>query len=136
MRVAREPLHEKLACDSMAPHRARAFLRQLEPELGIQQMLDLKVVVSELAAMAIRFGSGKALVLEVRMDRDGNAAGEFGADTGWESVIAGARSDPGAGKLALRLLDRLCPDWGLDDGGGIHFRVERRRGAGLGTARD
>jgi hypothetical protein len=50
-------------------------------------------------------------------------------------VIAAARSDPGAGKLALRLLDRLCPDWGLD-GGGIRFRVERRRGAGLGTARD
>jgi hypothetical protein len=136
MRVARELLHEKLACDSMAPHRARAFLRQLEPELGIQQMLDLKVVVSELAAMAIRFGSGKALVLEVRMDRDGNVAGEFGADTGWESVIAAARSDPGAGKLALRLLDRLCPDWGLDGGGGIQFWVERRRGAGLGTARD
>jgi hypothetical protein len=134
--VARELLHEKLACDSMAPHKARAFLRQLEPELGIQQMLDLKVVVSELAAMAIRFGSGKALVLEVTMDRDGNVAGEFGADTGWESVIDAARSDQGPGKLALRLLDRLCPDWGLDGGGGIRFRVERRRGAGLGTARD
>jgi len=136
MRVAREPLHQKLACDSMAPHKARASLRRLEPALGIQQMLDLKVVVSELAAMACRFGAEGALVLEVGVDRDGNVAGQFGAITGWDSVIAAARSDPGAGRLALRLLDRLSPDWGLDDEGAIRFRVERRRGAGLGAARD
>ena len=134
MRLARERLHEKLACDAMAPHKARAIVRQLEQEVGIQQMLDLKVVVSELAAMAFRFGRGETLELELAVSRDGDVDGVFGPITSWPVVLAAAQEDPGAGKLALRLLDRLTPGWGVDDGGAIRIRVERARGAGLGEA--
>ena len=132
--MATEQLREKLACDAMAPHKARALVRQLEQEVGIQQMLDLKVVVSELAAMAFRFGEGGAMELDVAVKGNGDVDGTFGAITSWSLVLAAAREDAGAGKLALRLLDRLTPGWGVDDDGAIRFRVERARGAGLGRA--
>jgi hypothetical protein len=134
VRVADQHLREKLACDAMAPHKARAFVRQLEQDVGIQQMLDLKVIVSELAAMAFRFGRGEAMELEVGVTGNGDVHGRFGPITSWPVVLAAAGEDPGAGKLALRLLDRLSPGWGVDDDGAIRFRVERARGAGLGSA--
>jgi anti-sigma regulatory factor (Ser/Thr protein kinase) len=97
-----------------APARARQGIAQLAPHLPTRSYEELRTVVTELVGNAVRHGPGRTI--HVRAGLDGR--GVFGEveDQG-EGDVAVRSADPDeTGGFGLRIVGRLCDDWGVYEG--------------------
>src|SRR5262245_41532196 len=107
-----------LVPSTAAPSQARTLARGLARDLRPEMLADLRVVVSELVANAVKYGPGGAIHVELDVVSAGHVRGTVPdrLDDGYRVSEPHIVDDPGAhGGYGLRLVDGLTTDWGVGD---------------------
>jgi anti-sigma regulatory factor (Ser/Thr protein kinase) len=108
-------LKQQLDVDASAPRRARAMVDQLREELGQETVESVQLVLSELTTNCVLHGSADSAI-SVAVEWTGSDRVHLEVD------CARGRSQPhivragyrgGSGGLGLRLVDKVCADWGV-----------------------
>ena len=107
-----------LAPSTVAPSHARTLARGLAGDLRPEMLADLRIVVSELVANAVKYGPGGAIHVELDVVSAGHVRGSVAErlDDGRRVSEPHIVAEPGAhGGYGLRLVDGLTTDWGVGD---------------------
>lgn len=107
-----------LAPSTVAPSQARTLARGLADDLRPEMLADLRIVVSELVANAVKYGPGGAIHVELDVISAGHVRGSVAErlDDGYRVTEPHIVEQPGAqGGYGLRLVDGLTTDWGVGD---------------------
>ena len=107
-----------LAPSTVAPSQARALARGLAGDLRPEMLADLRIVVSELVANAVKYGPGGEIHVELDVVSAHHVRGSVAErlDDGYRVTEPHIVEEPGAnGGFGLRLVDGLTTDWGVGD---------------------
>jgi len=107
-----------LVPSTAAPSQARTLARGLAGDLPPEMLADLRVVVSELVANAVKYGPGGAIHVELDVVSAGHVRGSVAEllDDGHRVTKPHIVAQPGAhGGYGLRLVDGLTSDWGVGE---------------------
>jgi anti-sigma regulatory factor (Ser/Thr protein kinase) len=99
--------------EPQAPGQARRVLAELERALPAQVLHDLRVVVTELVANAVRFGPRAPIGVSVEVEAGGRVFGEV-IDRGRGGAALDRTHPVGDDGLGLQIVDALCVDWGVN----------------------
>jgi two-component sensor histidine kinase len=101
-----------------APSQARTLARGLADDLRPEMLADLRVVISELVANAVKYGPGGPIHVELDVVSAGHVRGSVTEqlDDGHRVTKPHIVEIPGAhGGYGLRLVDGLTTDWGVGE---------------------
>jgi anti-sigma regulatory factor (Ser/Thr protein kinase) len=116
-----------LAPSTAAPSQARTLARGLADGLRPEMLADLRVVVSELVANAVKYGPGGAIRVELDVVSAGHVRGRVAErlDDGYRVSEPHIVEEPGAhGGYGLRLVDGLTTEWGVgEDSKAVWFEL-------------
>jgi serine/threonine-protein kinase RsbW len=105
-----------VAVSVTAASEARARVRSLAADLRPQTHADLRIVVSELVANAVKYGPGSPIRVEIEIRAPDRIRGEI-LDGGDSAQVPHLVARPGpAGGYGLRLVDALTSSWGVHEG--------------------
>jgi anti-sigma regulatory factor (Ser/Thr protein kinase) len=100
-----------------APARARAVVNRLSDALPAVAHRDLRLVVTELVANAVKYGPPEAIRLWVSVSADTLRGEVVDAGTGQARIDRERPLD--AGGLGLQIVDALCSAWCNPKGTGL-----------------
>jgi two-component sensor histidine kinase len=112
-----------LGVTTTAPAEARAMVSRLGSDLDPDTCYDLRLVVSELVANAVKYGPGSSIHVEIEVDARDRVRGDV-TDAGGEPLtIPHIVESPGPnGGYGMRLVDAVSSAWGVDEGAtGVWF---------------
>jgi two-component sensor histidine kinase len=101
-----------------APSQARKLARGLADDLRPEMLADLRIVISELVANAVKYGPGGPIHVELDIVSAGHVRGSITEqlDDGHRVTKPHIVEIPGAhGGYGLRLVDGLATDWGVGE---------------------
>jgi two-component sensor histidine kinase len=105
-----------LTVSTSAPYEARAVVDSLEDDLVPETLVDLRMVVSELVANAVKYGTGSPIHVELDVLAPDRVRGEV-ADRGDSHRPPQVTERPGSGGgFGLRIVDALTSAWGVHEG--------------------
>lgn len=106
-----------LNADPTAPAEARGRLDALTGEVLPRVLDDLRIVISELVANAVKYGPGCPITVRVQVEEPDLVHGEV-EDQGEAAEPPVVRLRPGGpdGGYGLNLVDRLTANWGVREG--------------------
>ena len=107
-----------LVPSTAAPSQARTLARGLAGDVRPEMLADLRIVVSELVANAVKYGPGGAIQVELDVVSAGHVRGSVTEllDDGHRVTKPHIVEEPGAhGGYGLRLVDGLTTGWGVGD---------------------
>lgn len=100
--------------DELAPARARAAVRELDPPLDGLPWQDTELLVSELVTNSVVYGNGQSVVLLI----DDSRPERLGCEVvdGGSGFVPTARGDRAVGGWGLELVEQLTSSWGVREG--------------------
>jgi anti-sigma regulatory factor (Ser/Thr protein kinase) len=105
-----------LTVSTSAPYEARAVVDSLEQDLVPETLGDLRMVISELVANAVKYGPGSPIHVELEVVAPDRVHGEV-ADRGDPDRAPRVVERPGSeGGFGLRIVDALATAWGVHEG--------------------
>jgi two-component sensor histidine kinase len=114
-----------LGVSARAPAEARAVVHRLNSDLDPDTCYDLRLVISELVANAVKYGPGRSIHVEIEVDgRDRVRGGVTDGGAGpLEIPHIVARPGP-AGGYGMRVVDAVTSCWGVREGStGVWFEL-------------
>jgi anti-sigma regulatory factor (Ser/Thr protein kinase) len=110
-----------------APSQARTLAKRLAADVCPDMLADLRVVISELVANAVKYGPGHPIRVELDVVAPGHVRGHVAdqGDGGDPAEVPHMLERPGAhGGYGLRLVAGLTNDWGVRmDGSDVWFEL-------------
>jgi anti-sigma regulatory factor (Ser/Thr protein kinase) len=109
----------ELIAGTSAPAQARTLANGLAADLHRETLADLRIVISELVANAVKYGPGSPIHVELDVRARDDVRGEVvdRGDTGAAATAPRIVERPGAhGGYGLRLVDHLTARWGVYHG--------------------
>ena len=108
-----------------APAEARAMVSELDSDLDPDTCYDLRLVLSELVANAVKYGPGSSIHVEIEVDARDRVRGDVTDAGGASLTVPHIVENPGPnGGYGMRLVDAVASAWGVDEGAtGVWFEL-------------